>query len=43
VFDGDYLYLVPNNNGAVDGIVARFDARKPPLLPALPDFHGSFF
>ena len=27
VFDGRYLYLVPNNNGAVDGIVARYDTQ----------------
>jgi hypothetical protein len=43
VFDGQYLYFVPNNNSAKDGIVARFQARTPSLLPSLPDFHGSFF
>lgn len=25
VYDGRYLYLVPNNNGASDGLVARYD------------------
>jgi hypothetical protein len=30
VFDGEYLYLVPSG----DGLVARFDARSPPALPA---------
>jgi antitoxin component YwqK of YwqJK toxin-antitoxin module len=25
VFDGKYLYLIPNNNGAPDGVVARYD------------------
>jgi hypothetical protein len=24
-FDGKYMYFIPNNNGAVDGIVARYD------------------
>ncbi|HUJ60778.1 MAG TPA: hypothetical protein VLX92_19885 [Kofleriaceae bacterium] len=27
VFDGRYLYFLPNNNGAIDGIVARFDTQ----------------
>jgi hypothetical protein len=39
VFDGQYLYLIPYSNG----ILARFKARTPALLPALPDFHGSFW
>jgi hypothetical protein len=39
VFDGRFLYLVPN----VGTVVARFDARYPPLMPSLPGFHGSFF
>lgn len=39
VFDGQYLYLVPNSGG----IVARFNARTPGLLPSLPAFHGSFW
>ena len=39
VFDGRYLYLVPEGNTNV----ARFDARTPPAMPALPFFHGSFF
>ena len=30
VFDGEYLYLVPSG----DGLVARFDARSPAVLPA---------
>ena len=43
VFDGEYLYFVPYNNASNDGIVARFDAKTPPSMPKLPDFHGSFF
>jgi hypothetical protein len=39
VFDGEYLYLVPHDNG----FVARFDAKKPAALPDLPAFHGSFY
>ena len=27
VFDGRYLYLMPNNNGAADGVAARFDTQ----------------
>ncbi len=27
VFDGRYLYFVPNNNGAPDGVVTRFDTQ----------------
>ena len=38
VFDGRYLYLVPSSGG----VVARFDAKTPPSLPALPGFFGSF-
>jgi hypothetical protein len=38
VFDGRYLYLVPNSGG----VVARFDARSPPSMPKLPAFYGSF-
>lgn len=39
VFDGRYMYLVPNFNA----IVARFDTKTPPSMPNLPDFHGSFY
>jgi hypothetical protein len=39
VFDGRYLYLVPD----VGTYVARFDALCPPQMPSLPGFHGSFF
>jgi hypothetical protein len=39
VFDGQYLYLIPNSNG----IAARFEVKTPPSMPALPAFHGSFF
>lgn len=39
VFDGEFLYLLPHANG----VVARFDARTPAALPALPAFHGSFY
>jgi hypothetical protein len=38
VFDGQYLYLVPD--GAFP--VLRFAARTPPRQAALPDFNGSF-
>lgn len=39
VFDGRYLYLVPND-GAV---FVRFDARTPPTLPSnVPGAHGAF-
>ena len=27
VFDGRYIYFVPDNNGAVDGVVARYDTQ----------------
>ncbi len=37
VFDGRYLYFVPN----VDGVVARFDAKSPRSMPA--GYSGSFF
>jgi hypothetical protein len=32
-FDGRYLYLAPHNNGAPDGVLARFDVKTPPWLP----------
>jgi hypothetical protein len=38
IFDGRYLYLVPN----AYGVVARFDAREPSSLPPGPA-HGSFY
>ena len=40
VFDGQYLYLVPNGRQVP---ALRFDARTPSAMPALPAFHGSFF
>ncbi len=39
VFDGQYLYLIPYGSG----LFARFQARTPASLPALPAFHGSFW
>jgi hypothetical protein len=39
VFDGRYLYLVPD----VSTYVARFDARCPPTVPGLSASYGSFF
>lgn len=39
VFDGEYLYVVPDS----DSVVLRFPARTPRHMPALPDFFGSFF
>jgi hypothetical protein len=42
-FDGRYVYFVPFSNaaGQGSGIVARFDAKEPPSMPA--SYHGSFF
>jgi hypothetical protein len=37
VFDGQYLYFVPNGHSA-----ARFRAKSPASMPALPAFFGSF-
>ena len=39
VFDGEYLYLIPNSNG----LFARFRVKTPAALPALPAFNGSFW
>ncbi len=39
VFDGQYLYLIPDTNG----LVGRFKAKTPGSMPALPAFNGSFF
>ena len=39
LFDGRYLYVLPTE----DPTIARFDAKTPPALPALPEFHGSFY
>jgi len=33
-FDGQYLYLVPSNNGAPDGIAARLDTTQPFASPS---------
>jgi len=38
VFDGQYVYLIPDNNG----LFLRFDATVAGPLPNLPAFHGSF-
>ncbi len=38
-FDGQYVYFVPWLNGTF----VRFEAKAAPALPALPQFHGSFF
>jgi hypothetical protein len=38
VFDGHYLYLAPHGT-----FVVRFDARTGSAMPALPEFHGSFY
>ncbi len=40
VFDGQYLYLVPN--APVGGVFLRFEARSGGTLPPIPGFHGSF-
>jgi hypothetical protein len=38
VFDGQYLYLIPDE----DGIVARFRAKSASSMPLPPPFYGSF-
>jgi hypothetical protein len=38
VFDGQYLYLIPDE----DGIVARFRAKSANSMPLPPPFYGSF-
>jgi len=38
LFDGRFVYLVPHSGSTV----ARFDARTPASMPALPGFVGSF-
>jgi len=38
VFDGQYLYLVPDGEFSI----LRFDTKSPAAMPALPAFHGSF-
>jgi hypothetical protein len=46
IFDGRYLYIIPfaySGEGTTSGVVARFDTKTPPSMPALPAFHGSFF
>ncbi|HLK39879.1 MAG TPA: hypothetical protein VKU41_24150, partial [Polyangiaceae bacterium] len=40
VFDGRYLYLVPNGRQVP---ALRFDAKTPSSMPAIPAFRGSFF
>ncbi len=47
VFDGRYLYLVPNvGSSPPHGVVARFDARTPRAIPKVPGWFtwgpGSF-
>lgn len=39
VFDGEFVYFVPGPDG--NGVVARFDAKSPPSMPA--GYNGSFF
>ena len=39
IFDGQYLYLIPNANG----LIARFLARTPGAPPSLPGENGSFW
>jgi hypothetical protein len=38
IFDGQYLYVVPDSISPI----VRFKAKTPQALPALPAFHGSF-
>jgi hypothetical protein len=39
VFDGQFLYFVPNSTG----VVTRFEARASASMPKLPGFFGSFY
>jgi hypothetical protein len=39
VFDGQFLYFVPDSTG----VVTRFEARDSPSMPKLPGFSGSFY
>jgi hypothetical protein len=39
VFDGQYMYFIPN----VYKLVTRFEARTSRRMPQLPAFFGSFF
>jgi len=40
VFDGEYMYFVPYENGN-NGVITRFDAKTPPSLPM--HWNASFF
>jgi hypothetical protein len=40
VYDGRYMYFPP---AGLNEVVARFDTKTSALMPALPQFHGSFF
>jgi hypothetical protein len=43
VFDGRYVYFVPMiDTKGPTGVVVRFDAKTPPSMPPLPQYHGSF-
>ena len=39
IFDGEYLYFVPESSP----VVVRYQARTPRRMPKLPDFFGSFY
>jgi hypothetical protein len=41
-FDGRYLYFIPYRSGS-GSLFARFDAKIPASMPALPAWNGSFF
>ena len=43
VFDGEFVYFVPQYNAKPDSVVARFEARPSPSMPNLPGWNGSFF
>ncbi len=43
VFDGEFVYFVPQYNAKPDSVVARFEARPSASMPKLPGWNGSFF
>ncbi len=40
IFDGRYMYFPPTG---LNKVTARFDTKSGSVMPALPQFHGSFF
>jgi hypothetical protein len=40
IYDGRYMYFPP---GGSIHVTTRFDTKSPGVMPALPNFHGSFY